>query len=124
LELIDPDTYMSLFQNMNRRRWRGRMREPYDDPRDMPLEQPRMLRRSAQVIVDAGLFGSRAFLAALPHPQKEIQSLLGLNDNFFSESKVVRLPTAKSVQNELDAIDLESGNVIAFTRTAKSDFRY
>ena len=53
-----------MFQNITRRRWRGPLREPFDDLSVMPLERPRMLRRALEVVLGEGAFGRAAIRAA------------------------------------------------------------
>jgi Zn-dependent peptidase ImmA (M78 family)/transcriptional regulator with XRE-family HTH domain len=50
LELIDEDQFTNLYKQISYRKWRSR--EPLDDPALFPLEQPRLLRRAVELILD------------------------------------------------------------------------
>ena len=91
LGLIDVETKATLFHGMTRRRWRGPLREPFDDQSVMPLERPRMLRRAVEVVLETGIFARSAIRAALPLPQAELESLVGGSPGFLSEGELVRL---------------------------------
>ena len=52
LGLIDDDQFLNLYKQISYRRWRTR--EPLDDPTVLPLEQPRLLRRAFELIINAG----------------------------------------------------------------------
>jgi len=113
LGLIDEIERAGLYQNMTRRGWRGPLREPFDRPEDMPLERPRMLKRSVEVIVDSGIFGKTAIQESLALPEKELEQLAGLETGFFRSGEIVPLVTPKS-SDGLNIVDLESGKVLAF----------
>jgi hypothetical protein len=100
---------------MARRHWRGPLREPYDDPKDMPLEKPRMLRRGVETVLKEDIFGRSAIQSALSLPQREIEQIVGVDAGFFNSAGVVELPV-RSRKDGLKAVDLESGNVLEFPR--------
>lgn len=52
LGIATADQALNLYKQISFRKWRTR--EPYDDPSILPLEQPRLLRRAVEMIVDAG----------------------------------------------------------------------
>jgi len=79
----------------------------------MPLERPRMLKRSVEVIVDSGIFGKTAIQESLALPEKELEQLAGLETGFFRSGEIVPLVTPKS-SDGLNIVDLESGKVLAF----------
>lgn len=50
LGLIDADQTLNLFKQVSFRKWRTK--EPLDDPKIIQLEQPRLLRRAVQLVLD------------------------------------------------------------------------
>jgi Zn-dependent peptidase ImmA (M78 family)/DNA-binding XRE family transcriptional regulator len=52
LELIDGDQALNLYKQISFRRWRKK--EPLDDPRKIPIEQPRLLRRAVELVLESG----------------------------------------------------------------------
>ena len=52
LELIDDDQALNLYKQISFRRWRKK--EPLDDPRKIPLEQPRLLKRAVELVLESG----------------------------------------------------------------------
>jgi Zn-dependent peptidase ImmA (M78 family)/transcriptional regulator with XRE-family HTH domain len=119
LGLIDPDTRGIMFQNMSRRHWRRPLGEPFDDLSVMPLERPRMLRRAIDTVLNGGVFARATIRAALPLPQNELESLLGLSRGFLNDGEVVtmtRLPRSE----KFEAVDLESGKVVEFIPRKKN----
>ena len=113
LGVIDEAEKAGLFQNMGRRRWRGPLREPFDNPSDMPLERPRMLRRGIEAIADDGIAGRAAILSALPLPQPEIEQLTGVEKGYLASASVVRMEVTRRPAS-LRTVDLESGTVLEF----------
>jgi Zn-dependent peptidase ImmA (M78 family)/transcriptional regulator with XRE-family HTH domain len=49
LGLLDEDQILNLRKTISYRNWRTR--EPLDNPEDIPLEQPRLLRRAAELLL-------------------------------------------------------------------------
>lgn len=52
LEVIDADQHLNLYKQISFRKWRKK--EPFDDPRNIPLEEPRLLRRAAELVIENG----------------------------------------------------------------------
>lgn len=50
LEIIDDDQFTNLYKQISFRKWRTK--EPLDDPTVMPLEQPKLLRRAVELILE------------------------------------------------------------------------
>jgi Zn-dependent peptidase ImmA (M78 family)/DNA-binding XRE family transcriptional regulator len=115
LDLIDDYEKAALYQNMTRRRWRGPLREPFDDPSEMPVERPRMLRRGVEAILDGNVLSRSVMKSALGLPQREIEQIAGLPDGYLNESSIIELAILKR-DRSLKAVDLESGNVLEFPR--------
>ena len=116
LGLIDDLEKGTLYQNMTRRKWRGPLQEPFDQPSEMPLERPRMLRRGMGVTFNQ--YDNRsAVLAALALPEKEIEHLAGLERGYFNSAELVHLAVPK--REPLAAVEMESGTVIEFPHRTK-----
>ena len=49
LDIIDADQYLNLYKQISFRKWRKK--EPLDDPRQIPLEQPNLLRRAMDLVL-------------------------------------------------------------------------
>jgi Zn-dependent peptidase ImmA (M78 family)/transcriptional regulator with XRE-family HTH domain len=52
LDIIDADQALNLYKQISFRRWRKK--EPLDDPRKIPIEQPRLLRRAVELVLESG----------------------------------------------------------------------
>jgi Zn-dependent peptidase ImmA (M78 family)/DNA-binding XRE family transcriptional regulator len=52
LDVIDSDQALNLYKQISFRRWRKR--EPLDDPRKIPIEQPRLLRKAMELVLESG----------------------------------------------------------------------
>ena len=113
LELICKDEYSDLFRQLTRRRWRGPLREPFDQ--EMQVEQPRMLRRGFELLLNSGVFAKASILSELALPAKEIEELACLREGTLQENNVEHLNIKlRNQQRELK--DLESGEVVQFSR--------
>lgn len=51
LEIISDDQALNLYKQISFRKWRKK--EPLDDPRRIPLEQPRLLRRAIELVMES-----------------------------------------------------------------------
>jgi len=116
LNLIDDDEKTALFRSITRRGWRGVLREPFDDPNDMPIERPRMLRRAFEALVKDGVKGS-SILSNLSLPQPEVEALAALEDGYLSTGSDLNVRLRGS---RLSTVDLESGKVVMFPGTKTS----
>jgi len=52
LGLANADQSLNLYKQISKRKWRTR--EPLDDPSVLPIEQPRLLKRAMEMILDSG----------------------------------------------------------------------
>lgn len=52
LGLATPDQSLNLYKQISFRKWRTH--EPLDDPRILPIEQPRVLKRAVELLLDSG----------------------------------------------------------------------
>ena len=110
LGLIDKDEKSHLFRSLTRRRWRGPLKEPYDA--DMKVEQPRMLRRGFETLLQSGYFSKSAILASLPQPPREIEEIAALQPGTLSNE--LEGPQVRLRDRERKLLDIESGKVIEF----------
>lgn len=51
LDIIDSDQALNLYKQISFRKWRKK--EPLDDPRQIPLEQPKLLRRAMELLLES-----------------------------------------------------------------------
>lgn len=113
LKLIGDEERSTLYRNMTRRGWRGRLSEPFDKFGEMPMEKPRMLRRAVELIVSEGIFSKNSLLSASALPPTEIERITGVDAGFFENMTARELV---SVKHQLRALDIESGKIIEFPK--------
>jgi Zn-dependent peptidase ImmA (M78 family)/DNA-binding XRE family transcriptional regulator len=81
LGLLNEYRQQRLWINYSRRKWRRQ--EPLDDR--LEPEQPRLLKRSCELIVSNGVVSKQDFSARLYLPNHDVEELLGLPSGFFHE---------------------------------------
>ena len=82
LDLITSEQERRLWINYSRRGWRRR--EPLDD--ELPIEQPRLLSRSIELIVNNRIQNLAAMVeGAPPYQPMDIEQLAGLRPGYFNE---------------------------------------
>jgi len=113
LGLIDSEAKRALFTGMVQRNWRGPRREPYDDVIEM--EQPRMLRRGIEVMLDGGVFSLDAFRSALTQPVEDLERMIGLEPGLLRKKSIDELIRALRGEDR-GTVDLETGAVVSFSR--------
>jgi Zn-dependent peptidase ImmA (M78 family)/transcriptional regulator with XRE-family HTH domain len=79
-DLIGEETQRRLMINLSRHGWRRR--EPYDDT--MEIEEPRVLRRSFELILENGAQTPDDILAALRLRDHDVETLSGLPSGYLS----------------------------------------
>lgn len=79
LHIIREDTARRLYMNHSRRRWV--VQEPLDDI--MAPEQPALMRRSIEMLVEDGTCGSEEISTALPYSLRDLAELSNLPASFF-----------------------------------------
>ena len=104
LEIIDDEGVRRMFINYNRRGWRTN--EPLDGK--MEKEQPHLLRRSFEMLMEEGVQSAADILTALPLPPQDLEEIADLEpgtlsgigpsraepvfkDEFRSDSNVVQI---------------------------------
>lgn len=76
LEIIDADQALNLYKQISFRRWRKK--EPLDDPRKIAIEQPRLLRRAVELLLESGKKQSEDILNELPLSAEWIEKFCAL----------------------------------------------
>ena len=116
LGMIDKDTKSQLFISMNRRKWRGQNREPFDNI--MELERPRMLRRGVEALLDSGEYSNDFLEHMLSLPANEIEQLVGIVGlDKKSQNSPIRNDQPKPTAQ---VTDLETGQLIRFPARNRS----
>lgn len=117
LELLDEDGALTLFKRRSAR-W-GAKSEPGDGDR-MP-EQPRLLRRTIDLLVDEKVMPLDAIPRHVGLAASDVESLAGLPEGYFQgKSKVVQFARLRTAQPSLDE-QIERGNtVVPFPTPIKS----
>ncbi len=81
LDIIDREEARRLYINYNRRGWNRA--EPLDEGRQ--LEEPRLVRRAFEVIVDKGIIEGSQIAADLPFNREDIEQLANLPYGYLDE---------------------------------------
>lgn len=76
LGIFDSDQTLNLRKQISFRKWRTK--EPYDDPNIIPLEQPRLLRRAVELILEGGRRHPEEILNDLALRPRMIEALYNL----------------------------------------------
>jgi Zn-dependent peptidase ImmA (M78 family)/transcriptional regulator with XRE-family HTH domain len=94
MEMISEQEAKRLFINYNRREWR--VKEPFDDT--LLIEQPRLLRRSFELLIREGVKTREQVLLDLPYAPVDIEDLGGLPRGYFTEEpgRVAYLPKIRT----------------------------
>lgn len=97
LDLIDENDKLNLFKRRSSR-W-GTKAEPGDDKR-VP-EAPRLLRRTIELLVGAGVMPSEGIPRFIGLSERDIEQLAGLREGYFSSApEVVELATLRAARGE------------------------
>lgn len=99
LGLITAKRERQLWSAIARRRWR--LREPLDDM--LEPEQPRLLRRSFDLVVGNGLMARHEIPFDLALPAADIEQLAGLPPGYLDEAPPraeLRMPSAPLIEDE------------------------
>lgn len=80
LDLIDDDDARRLWINYNRRGWRTG--EPLDGK--LEAEEPQLIRRSFEMLMEEGVQSASQILKALPLPVADIEELADLEPGTLS----------------------------------------
>jgi Zn-dependent peptidase ImmA (M78 family)/transcriptional regulator with XRE-family HTH domain len=77
LDLIDADQALNLYKQISFRKWRKR--EPLDDPHKIPIEEPRMLKRAVELVLESGRKYPEDILNELRLSEEWIEAFCGLS---------------------------------------------
>lgn len=86
LGIFDEDQVTNLYKQISARRWRTI--EPLDDPNILPLEQPKLLRRAIEMIVESGKKMADEIATELQIARRYIEAFCNLPANFLSVGTV------------------------------------
>ncbi len=81
LGFVSKEQTRRLWINRTRRGWK--FREPLDD--DLPIEEPRLLRRAFELLINEGVQSRDEIRFALPYAPSDIEELAGLPPGFLEE---------------------------------------
>ncbi len=81
LEIINREEARRLYINYNRRGWNGQ--EPLDDSH--PLEEPRLVRRAFEAIIENSVIERSQIEADLPFNREDIESLANLPHGYLDD---------------------------------------
>ena len=114
LGIIDADDKLGLFKRRSAR-W-GAKSEPGDDKREP--EQPRLLRRTVELIISSGVMPAPAIPRHLGLSPRDVEALAGLREGYFDGSaQVIELATLRAPQQNTSSNGGQvSGSVIQFNR--------
>jgi Zn-dependent peptidase ImmA (M78 family)/DNA-binding XRE family transcriptional regulator len=84
LGVIDPDQALNLYKQISFRKWRKK--EPFDDPQKITLEEPRLLKRTVQLVLDSGRKQIDEILNELPLSPGWIETFCCLPAGFLKPS--------------------------------------
>jgi Zn-dependent peptidase ImmA (M78 family)/transcriptional regulator with XRE-family HTH domain len=82
LGVIDDLQFTNLYKQLSFRKWRTR--EPLDDPQTNPIEQPRLLRRAVEMIIEGKRRHPDEIAADLPFNRATLETLCNLPPGFLS----------------------------------------
>jgi Zn-dependent peptidase ImmA (M78 family)/transcriptional regulator with XRE-family HTH domain len=101
LGLLSEEQVRFFYINIGRRKWRDR--EPLDDT--MPAEQPRLLKRSIELLIENGVQSREQILGAIPVAPADIEEMANLEPGYLTQ-----IPEVVSLRQ------VGSGNVVAFKK--------
>lgn len=106
--ITEKEETQRLYINYNRRGWRT------EEPLDLVLrhEEPRILRRSFEVLIQKGIKSRQQIIDDLALPAREIEQLGGLPAGFFfgNQAEVKAFPSLR--EDARVAVNTSSDNVV------------
>lgn len=82
LDILDGDSAKRLWINYNRRRWRNG--EPFDGK--MEKEEPQLIRRSFEMLIEEGVQSPPEIIKALPFPTADLEEIAGIQPGTLSNA--------------------------------------
>lgn len=86
LGVIDEQQFTNLYKQISFRKWRSR--EPLDDNQSMPPEQPRLLKRAFEMVLEGGRHHPDEIMADLPFNRQTLEALCNLAPGTLRGSEV------------------------------------
>jgi Zn-dependent peptidase ImmA (M78 family) len=115
LEIIEEDYARKLWINYNRRGWAKR--EPLDER--LAIEQPKLLRRSFELLVKEQILTREDITSQLPYPKLALEEIINLPKGFLSMGDNVEfLPTLKRLPR-VEGSTVTDSKVINFPNRKK-----
>jgi Zn-dependent peptidase ImmA (M78 family) len=81
LGILEPEGIRRMWINMKRRGWRAE--EPLDDR--LPAEEPRLLKRSINLVIESGLKTKSQMISDLGLNPGDVESLMCLPSGYFED---------------------------------------
>ncbi|MGE3795651.1 MAG: helix-turn-helix domain-containing protein [Dehalococcoidia bacterium] len=106
--LLTQESERALWINFNRRRWRKH--EPFDD--SLEAEEPRLLRRAFEMILDGGLQTPADVAERLALPASDIEDLAGLPSGYLSDYAPVTVLRPREDRGDEALASREPGQVV------------
>ncbi|MEX0582630.1 MAG: XRE family transcriptional regulator [Sneathiella sp.] len=109
LEILDDESAKRLWINYNRRRWRNG--EPLDGK--MEKEQPQLIRRSFEMLIEEGVQSPSEIIKALPFPASDLEEITDLEPGTLSG--ITQSRAAPELKDEFK----QNSNVVNFVSKKK-----
>lgn len=94
LGIFDERQITNLYKEISRKKWRTK--EPLDGPEGLPLEQPLLLRKVAELVIEAGKYPTDELKLRVGWSSEWISKLSGLPENLLkTETDLEICPTLK-----------------------------
>lgn len=91
LGIFDDDQTLNLRKQISFRRWRTK--EPMDDPRTIPLEQPKLLQKAVHLLIEHQVKHSEDFKDDLRLRPELLEDFCGLSRGTLSKNNIENLRT-------------------------------
>lgn len=99
LDIISEDNATKLYINYNRRGWAKR--EPLDDK--LPIEQPKLLRRCFELLINEKILTRDDITSQLPYPRAALEEIINLPRGYLSQNENIEyLPTLRRMQDRTE----------------------
>lgn len=116
LNIIDDDYTRKLWINYNRRGWARK--EPLDDR--IPIEEPRLLRRSLELLLNERLMTKHNITHYFPYPSHHLEQLLNLpKDSLRITDDFEYVPNLKATTHSPITEQAQDSKIVQFPRKEK-----
>ena len=86
LELIDPNTYETMYRQLSYKRWRKV--EPLDDA--IPIEPPKLLKSAIEFVTEIGNISKQQIIHDFCWEIRDLVEIFGTAPSFFNEESDFR----------------------------------